>query len=173
MFTKSKAQPTSSTQGKSGDVSTRRGPPSLIAGDMRIQGDLETEGDVQIDGRVDGDLRTRTVTIGKEATVNGAITGETITIAGTVNGEIRGGSVILAETARVTGDIHHESLSIDAGAYIQGLCKRIADERPAPTSVSSGNPATRPDPMVSGEPEEERQSAAVDADASIAGAKAT
>lgn len=98
---------------------------------MRVLGDLETEGDVQIDGRIDGDLRTRTVTVGKGAVVNGAIFGETVKIAGSVNGEIRGTEVILAKSAHVIGDIHHKTLSIDAGAFLQGLCKRMGDEEVA------------------------------------------
>ncbi len=129
MFTKSKpntntAKPSSVAQQKP----VRPGPPSIVAADMCILGDLESEGDVQVDGRVNGDLRTRTVTIGQGATINGAITGETIKIAGTVNGEIRGSTVVLTATAKVVGDIHHKSLSIDAGAFLQGLCKRMSTE---------------------------------------------
>lgn len=94
---------------------------------MRILGDLETEGDVQIDGQVDGDLRTRSVTIGKSAVINGSITGQTVHISGTVNGQINGTNVTLASTANVVGDILHDSLSIDAGAFIEGLCKGRSD----------------------------------------------
>lgn len=110
---------------------------------MRVLGDLESDGDVQVDGRVDGDLRIRTVTVGQGATVNGAIYGDTIRIAGTVNGEIRGGSVILGDTARVIGDIHHKTLSIEAGAFLQGLCKRDGEEvvpgQDAVTKPKTGN----------------------------------
>jgi len=103
-------------------------PPSIVSQDMRIQGDLESEGDVQVDGRVDGDLRVRTVTVGEQAVVNGAVFGDAITIAGQVNGEIRGKAVKLLATAKVVGDIHHDSLAIDAGAFLQGLCRRISEE---------------------------------------------
>lgn len=96
--------------------------------DMKILGDLETEGDVQVDGQVDGDLRTRSVTIGKSATINGSITGETVNVAGTVNGQINGTNVVLTATAKVVGDILHGSLSIDAGAFLEGLCKRKSDD---------------------------------------------
>ena len=118
MFTKSKAPATRDAAGQ------KPTPPSIIAADMHIQGDLETQGDAQVDGIVDGDLRTRSVTIGPSATVNGTISGDVIRVAGTVNGEIHGESVYLAASARVMGDIYHKSLSIDAGAFLQGLCKR-------------------------------------------------
>jgi cytoskeletal protein CcmA (bactofilin family) len=133
MFTKSKRNSTMSKQ-PSHTANTGKpqlpGPPSIVAADMRIVGDLETEGDAQIDGRIDGDLRTRKVTIGQGATINGSICGDTIKISGTVNGEVRGGTVILTSTAKVIGDIHHKSLSIDAGAFLQGLCKRMAADAP-------------------------------------------
>ncbi|MDW3207235.1 MAG: polymer-forming cytoskeletal protein [Alphaproteobacteria bacterium] len=129
MFTKSKPSKPAGSDGSGASVKpAKSGPPSIVAADMRVLGDLESEGDVQIDGRVDGDLRIRTVTVGQGATVNGAIYGDTIRIAGTVNGEIRGGSVLLADTARVVGDIHHKTLSIEAGAFLQGLCKRDGEE---------------------------------------------
>ncbi|MDF1750887.1 MAG: polymer-forming cytoskeletal protein [Alphaproteobacteria bacterium] len=143
MFTKSKRNTTISKQSSSTVASGkahRPGPPSIVASDMRVLGDLETEGDVQIDGRIDGDLRTRTVTIGQSAVINGSIRGDTIKVAGTVNGEIRGSTVILTATAKVVGDIHHKSLSIDAGAFLQGLCKRItideASDSKSPMMVS-------------------------------------
>lgn len=148
MFTKSKDNSSNSGSSATASVGAKAGPPSIIAADMRVLGDLETEGDVQVDGRVDGDLRTRTVTIGKSATVNGAIHGDTIRISGTVNGEIRGSSVILTDTARVIGDIHHKTLSIDAGAFLQGLCKQEGDDviaaqtraaSAAPNAANGGN----------------------------------
>ena len=134
MFTKSKSSknPSPSAAPLAPQKPARPGPPSIVAADMCILGDLESEGDVQVDGRVNGDLRTRTVTVGQGATINGAITGETIKIAGTVNGEIRGNTVVLTATAKVVGDIHHKSLSIDAGAYLQGLCKRMSAEEKIP-----------------------------------------
>ena len=36
----------------------------------------------------------------------------------------------LEKTARVTGDILHKSLSIEQGAFLEGMCKRI-DSSPA------------------------------------------
>ena len=78
-----------------------------------------------MDGIVDGDIETNLLTIGASATINGSIVGEVIRIAGTVNGEITGRVVELTRTARITGDINHHSLAIEAGAFVQGLCRRI------------------------------------------------
>ena len=142
MFTKSKT-PTfeipTTAGGAAKPAPSKPVPPSIIAADMRVLGDLETEGDVQIDGRVDGDLHIRSVTVGKGAVVNGAIFGETVKIAGTVNGEIRGTEVTLAASACVVGDVHHKTLSVDAGAFLQGLCKRIRQEGPLEGAVDTSH----------------------------------
>ena len=99
--------------------------PSILSADLRISGDLKTDGDVQLDGIVDGDVESNLLSIGDSATVNGCVVGEIIRVAGTVNGEITGRVVELTRTARVNGDINHHSLAIEAGAFVQGLCRRI------------------------------------------------
>ena len=86
---------------------------------------MKTDGDIQIDGIVDGDVESNLLTIGDSATVNGCVEGEIIRVAGTVNGEITGRIVELTKSARITGDINHHSLAIEAGAFVQGLCRRI------------------------------------------------
>ena len=109
--------------------------PSTLSADLRIFGDLKTDGDVQVDGIVDGDVESNLLSIGGSATVNGCVVGEIIRVAGTVNGEITGRVVELTRTARINGDINHHSLAIEAGAFIQGLCRCIdpkqIEERPA------------------------------------------
>ena len=99
--------------------------PSNISADLHISGNMKTDGDVQIDGVVDGDVESVLLTIGDSAVVNGCVVGEIIRVAGTVNGEITGRVVELTRTARVAGDINHHSLAIEAGAFVQGLCRRI------------------------------------------------
>jgi cytoskeletal protein CcmA (bactofilin family) len=36
---------------------------------------------------------------------------------------------VLTKTARVTGDIVHQNLTIEAGAFLEGHCRRIEAER--------------------------------------------
>lgn len=99
--------------------------PSIVSANLRVTGDLESEGDIQIDGAVEGDVRSSSVTVGEHAIVSGAIVAATVHVAGTVKGQINGKQVELARTAKVTGDIVHESLAIEAGAFIQGLCRHV------------------------------------------------
>ncbi len=103
--------------------------PSILGKDLRIHGDLKTEGDIHLDGVVNGDIKTNTITVGLDAVVNGSITGDTVRITGSVNGTITGRIVELSKTAKVIGDILHQSLSIEAGAYVEGMCKHVEPEQ--------------------------------------------
>lgn len=104
---------------------TGSGAPSIISSDLRIEGNLFSEGDVQIDGEVVGDINSRTLTLGEKSVVRGSVSAETVRLCGKVNGEVKASTVVMTKTARVSGDILHDSLAIEAGAYIDGHCKRL------------------------------------------------
>ncbi len=108
------------------------GTPSIISSDLKIVGNLESNGDVQIDGKIEGDVASKSVTIGETAEVNGTVSCERVRVCGKVSGEIRAESVVLARSARVDGDIVHKSLEIEAGASMQGRVRRLEGEADAP-----------------------------------------
>jgi cytoskeletal protein CcmA (bactofilin family) len=114
----------------------KTGAPSIISPDLRVNGDLVCSGDIQIDGWIEGDIQSRNVVVGESATVHGAVQAENVRICGTVNGQIRADNVTLEKSARVTGDILHKSLSIEQGAFLEGMCKRI-DTTPAVPQVEA------------------------------------
>ena len=67
------------------------------------------------------------------------VNSDTVRVCGTVEGEVKASSVILTKTARVIGDVLHDSLAIEAGAYIDGHCRRIDGD-----SKASSKPAAKP-----------------------------
>ncbi len=105
--------------------STRAASPSIISPDLKIKGDLICNGDIQIDGTIEGDVVSRSITVGEGADVRGSISGEAVRICGAVNGQIKGTTVTLAKTAKVVGDVMHQTLSIEPGAFFEGQCRRI------------------------------------------------
>ncbi len=110
----------------------RSGVPSIISADLKIVGDLHSGGDLQIDGAVEGDIASRSLTIGESAVVRGVLVAETVRIYGSVIGEVRANSVTLSKTARVEGDIIHQSLTMEAGADLIGRLSRLDAKIPTP-----------------------------------------
>lgn len=114
--------------GGDGPAAPRKGGsiPSIISSDLRVIGDLSSEGDLQIDGVIEGDVESRSLTVGINAKVKGSVSADDARICGTVEGEVKANSVIVAETARVIGDVVHEKLSVETGAYLEGNCRHMS-----------------------------------------------
>jgi cytoskeletal protein CcmA (bactofilin family) len=121
---------------------TRPGPrgsgeTSVISADLKVIGDLVCGGDIQIKGVVEGDVKSRTVTIGEGAQVKGAVTADSVHIAGAIKGQVEAPTVTIAKSAKVDGDITHQTLSIEAGAQMEGNCRRLGAKKPAETAAAS------------------------------------
>ena len=100
-------------------------PPSILSNDLKVVGDLVSSGEIQVDGIVEGDIQSDVLVVGETAQVNGIIVADTCRVHGRVTGQIRARAVSLAKTAHVLGDILHESLAIEQGAYLEAHCRRI------------------------------------------------
>ncbi len=123
--------------------------PSLLSADLRIHGDVFSTGPVQIDGEIDGDIRAPHLTVGANAKLSGHIDAETAKISGTVTGHIDARNVVLLPSAKVTGDILHENLTIEAGAFVDGNFKRAkkgAEEAEAAKAEPEGEPEAEGEP---------------------------
>lgn len=96
---------------------------SVISKALKITGQLESTEDIQIDGEIDGDIRGLSVKVGSNAKVKGTVYGDAVELAGTVNGKIEAKSVVLTSTAHMSGDVVHQDIRIESGAFIDGHCK--------------------------------------------------
>jgi cytoskeletal protein CcmA (bactofilin family) len=56
-------------------------------------------------------------------------------VDGTVEGPIQGGEVILRSQAHVVGDIHHQSLAIESGAFFDGRSMQIRGNGQTPEKL--------------------------------------
>ncbi|GAB3131622.1 polymer-forming cytoskeletal protein [Novispirillum itersonii subsp. nipponicum] len=101
--------------------------PSIISADLSITGDLASSGEIQIDGAVEGDIQCSVLIVGVNGSVTGEIKAETVRLHGRVTGQVRAATVFLAATARMIGDVTHESLAIEPGAFMEGHCRRMTD----------------------------------------------
>jgi cytoskeletal protein CcmA (bactofilin family) len=143
MFSKSNKSSTEAS--KSGDSAQQAGTtqdsgvPSIISADLTIVGNLTSSGDLQVDGTVEGDISSRTLTIGEKAQVRGSVVADSVRVCGSINGQLQAASVVLAKSARVTGDIAHNTLAIDAGAFIEGNIRRLDDKSVGYSAASKQN----------------------------------
>ena len=129
MFTKNEKPktaapaPTSSEPTKAYAAPAQKAAPSIIS---------------TVDGTVDGDINARSVTVGEGAQITGRISGDRVRLCGQLNGGVDAAMVELTRTARVEGDILHDSLQIEAGAFLEGqLRRRDSSAKGKSTNVTS------------------------------------
>ncbi len=108
------------TGGDTARPAPRSAAPSIISSDLKILGDLISAGDLQVDGIVEGDIQSRSLTVGEGAVVTGNIVAETTRVCGQVTGQIKASTVTLDRTAKVVGDIVHQVLALEPGAFLEG-----------------------------------------------------
>ena len=113
-----------------------RSAPSVIGPDLTITGNLVSKGEVQIDGEVQGDIHGTYIVVGERARITGGIVAEEVVVRGHVLGSVRGKRVMLQSSSHVEGDVYHQSLAIEQGAFFEGKSRRSED----PTAA-----AARPD----------------------------
>ena len=111
---------------------------SLIGQDLVIEGSVSGEGELHLDGVIRGDLRVERLTLGETGHVEGSIQAESVDIRGRVIGSITAKQVRLHGAAHVDGDITHEQLSVETGAFFQG--RSLKFQRPAPVALAAPEP---------------------------------
>lgn len=117
MFLKSEK---TSTSTKAKTARNASAAPSIIAADVRLQGNLDSGGEVHLDGTLDGDIRCAALTVGDGGHITGAVMADWIVVRGAIDGEVRANTVKLEKSAHLKGDIWHQTISIEAGAFIEG-----------------------------------------------------
>jgi cytoskeletal protein CcmA (bactofilin family) len=132
----------------SGGFSGGAKPFSSVGSGLLIDGNVTGTGDLHLDGTVKGDVRVNHLTVGESGNIEGKVEAETIEVRGRIVGSIQGKQVKLQATAYVEGDITHEQLAIDVGAYFQGRCLQRRSDSIVPSvaspaaNVSPGAPAS-------------------------------
>lgn len=105
---------------------------SVIGDDVTIDGSILGQGELHLDGTVRGEITVERLSIGETGQVEGTVTAETVDIRGKLTGTISAKQVKLYGTAHVDGDITHEQLSMEPGAYFQGRSLKFQRQITAP-----------------------------------------
>lgn len=145
---------------------SHRGVPSIISADLTITGDLVSSGEIQVDGTIEGDIRCKALVIGVDGAVTGEVEADSVRLHGKVTGQLRAKTVFLAATAHMIGDITHESLAIEPGAFMEGHCRRMGDTTKLTTATKKPDLAVAATPVkarvqTDGEKDEDKATAAL------------
>ncbi len=149
MFSKqSPTKPTSTSNTIVSDMSTlpdpnslRKSAPkvaSLIAADTTIDGGVSGDSELHVDGVIRGDVAVARLSIGETGHIEGAVQAESVEARGRVVGSITAKSVKLYASCHVDGDITHEQLTMEAGAFFQGRSLKFQRQAAAPVAAITG-----------------------------------
>jgi cytoskeletal protein CcmA (bactofilin family) len=112
---------------------------SVISKALKITGQLESSENIQIDGEIDGDVKGVHVKVGPGARIKGTVSGDEVEVSGTVEGKIEAKKVVLTGTAHMSGDVIHQDIRIESGAFIDG---HVRPDSARPKAVAQ--PAFKP-----------------------------
>lgn len=126
---------------KSQSMTNGKSSPSIISADITIKGNLVSKGEVQLNGVIEGDVEAVNLIVGEGARITGEVRARTILIKGEVRGSVHCQAVELTRTAVVHGDIYHDSLSIESGAQLEGMCRRNVKDNAPKLELAASNPA--------------------------------
>jgi cytoskeletal protein CcmA (bactofilin family) len=96
------------------------GEPSYIASDTSLEGNINSDGEIHIDGELRGHVRAHTCLVDRHGEVIGGITAQYVVVRGRVLGPINATQVTIQSGAHVEGNVVHEGLSIENGAFVMG-----------------------------------------------------
>jgi cytoskeletal protein CcmA (bactofilin family) len=127
---------------KSPSPSASKMVPSIIGEDLTIRGNVTSKASLQVDGEIEGDIRCSSLLLGDKCHVTGSVAAEDVVVCGHIVGSVRGLRITLQAQSHVEGDIFHQSLAIEQGAYFEGKSHRSDD----PLAENSANVGTQTAP---------------------------
>ncbi len=98
--------------------------PSIISDNAKFKGNIVSDGIVHIDGQLTGDISCEELVIGIKGQVKGKINAKRLYVYGIFDGIADVESLFIAKTAKLKGDVSHNNIAIEPGAYIDGRCLR-------------------------------------------------
>jgi cytoskeletal protein CcmA (bactofilin family) len=124
---------------------------SYIGSEVTVTGDIATTSELHLDGKVVGDVSCGTLTQGESGEVRGNIKAGEARLSGLVDGAVEAATLTLEASARVTGDVLYESLSVAAGAEVEGRFKRRRGGDDGARAAKAEKSPPAPIPLFGGE----------------------
>ena len=99
--------------------------PTIIGETTKVVGDIKSNGILHVDGTIEGDICCEELVIGVKGNIVGTVKAQSMYLYGTLQGKAFADSLFIAKTARIIGDVAHNTIAIEPGAYIDGHCIRV------------------------------------------------
>lgn len=100
---------------------------STIGEDLIITGNVSSKGEIHIDGEVKGDVACVALVLGESGRLEGNVIAEDVVIRGRLIGSVRALRVTLQAMCHVEGDVYHQSIALEQGAFFEGRSSRTED----------------------------------------------
>ena len=100
---------------------------STIGEDLKITGNVTSKGEIHLDGEVKGDVSCVALVLGESGKLEGNVIAEDVVIRGRLIGSIRALRVTLQAMCHVEGDVYHQSIALEQGAFFEGRSSRTED----------------------------------------------
>lgn len=98
--------------------------PTIIGENTKLIGNINSNGILHVDGSIEGDVYCEELIIGTKGIILGTVKAQSMHIYGSLQGKALVDSLFVAKTARLIGDLSHNTIAIEPGAYIDGHCIR-------------------------------------------------
>ncbi len=95
---------------------------TIISSGVVIDGKVTSNSNIRVDGVVKGDITTQgNLTVGEHGSIQGQLTGETVSIGGKVEGTVNAKEKLVLESkSTLKGDLITKILVVEAGAIFEG-----------------------------------------------------
>lgn len=116
---------------------------NVLANDVDIKGTIKFENELIFDGKIEGEIvsDSGSLTLGKNADVNGEVNTKSVVVHGTVTGNITVSERCeLKASSQLTGDLRAARIIIEEGATFVGKSE-VTPNKPAAKSERSVTPA--------------------------------
>ena len=110
---------------------------SFLGPEVVVTGDVTTTAQLHVEGRIDGNVDCAQLILGEGGAISGDISAADARLSGKVEGKVEAGSVVVEATARLSGDLSYETISVAAGARVEG---RLSRRDPPPAALPAPAP---------------------------------
>jgi cytoskeletal protein CcmA (bactofilin family) len=125
-------------RGADGSQASRKLGDSTIGEDLIITGNVSSKGEIHLDGQVNGDVSCIALVLGESGKLEGNVIAEDVVIRGRLVGSIRALRVTLQAMCHVEGDVYHQSIALEQGAFFEGRSSRTEDPMHVGGALANG-----------------------------------